>query len=115
LVDQTFAALLKKYAQFIAKIVLKKKFAGVCLSQDVKVSLFSNLHFHVLTIFLKLVFSQKALQENLERLRESIAAGQISRDLIEEYKKIFKNIFAKACESIKKSKYLAYWKSNQIF
>jgi hypothetical protein len=37
-VDQTFAALLKKYAQFIAKIVLKKKFAGVCLSQDVKVN-----------------------------------------------------------------------------
>ena len=76
LVDQTFANLLKKYAMFIAKIVLKKRFAGVCLSEDVK----------------------KALAENLERLRESIAAGQISRELIEEYKKIFKQIFAKACK-----------------
>ena len=39
-----------------------------------------------------------ALEENLERLRESIAQGELSRELIEEYKKIFKNIFAKACE-----------------
>lgn len=74
IVDKTFADLLKKYAQFIAKIVLKKKLAGVCLSQDVK----------------------KALEENMARLRDSIAQGQISRELIDEYKKIFKQIFAKA-------------------
>ena len=75
LVDKNFADLLKKYAESIAKAVLGKRFAGLSLSDDIK----------------------RALRENILKLREAIARGEISRDVLDEYKKIFKQVLAKIC------------------
>ncbi|CAF0718314.1 unnamed protein product [Brachionus calyciflorus] len=73
-VDKTFADSLRKYAEFIAKNVLNNTHAGMCLSDDVK----------------------RALRANLERLKQAIAQGKISQEVLDEYKNIFKQVLAKA-------------------
>lgn len=72
-VDKTFADTLRKYAEFIAKNVLNNKHAGMCLSDDIK----------------------RALRANLERLKQAIAQGKISKEVLDEYKSIFKQVLAK--------------------
>lgn len=73
IVDKAFAHMLKRYAELLAKTILGKKFAGVNLSEDIR----------------------RALRENLQKLMEQIAQGKISREVLEEYKNIFRKVLAK--------------------
>jgi len=72
-VDRAFAHMLRRYAELLAKTILGKKFAGVNLSEDIR----------------------RALRENLQKLMDQIAKGKISREVLEEYKRIFKKVLAK--------------------
>lgn len=38
---------------------------------------------------------KRALRANLERLKQAIAQGKISKELLDEYKNIFKQVLAK--------------------
>ncbi len=72
-VDKAFAHMLRRYAELLARTILGKKFAGVNLSEDIR----------------------RALRENLQKLMDQIAQGKISREVLEEYKNIFRKVLAK--------------------
>jgi hypothetical protein len=75
-VDRDFAFALKRYAQLLARAILGKKTGGINLSDDIK----------------------KALKANIEKLIQELTYGKMSRELLDEYKKIFKGILAKLCK-----------------
>ena len=70
LVDKHFAHLLKRYAELLAKTILGKLKGGKNLSDDIR----------------------RALKENLMKLLEQIAKGKVGREVLEEYKNIFKKV-----------------------
>lgn len=72
-VDKAFANMLRRYAELLAKTILGKRKGGMNLSEDIR----------------------RALRENLQKLMNQIAAGKISREVLEEYKNIFRKVLAK--------------------
>lgn len=73
LVDKHFAHLLKRYAEVLAKTILGKLKGGKNLSDDIR----------------------RALKENLMKLLEQISKGKVGREVLEEYKNIFRRVLAK--------------------
>ncbi len=77
-IDKEFAECLKKYAQLMARTALSNKNSGKSISEDLK----------------------NALIVNLEKLKQAIEQGKLGREVIEEYKKVFKQVLAKTCKCV---------------